>query len=222
MVQPDNSSGDVHGHEARRAAAALGTAALLLTGCSQGPDSGVLSVAWVKERAKATGMGSAGAPKCPVTYDIVAAAKTSNHGDQAGTSPDGPAATADVDDPTADPDSPIHRSDGAVLDCVYRINAQKLHVYTIGAGKGAALALLAPRVQNDAKMSTAQMKTRLDQAATAQRGQPVATLSQSVVSVRLPLDGPGDLALIVSLGQNTKADPQLAHLAKELADQART
>ncbi|WP_189969939.1 hypothetical protein [Streptomyces violascens] len=202
------------------AAAALGVAALLLTGCSQGPDSGALSVAWVRERAKAT--GSSGASTCPVKYDIVAAAKASGQGGQAGTSPGGPAATADVDDPTADPDSPIRRSEGAVLDCVYRIDAQKLHVYTVGVGKGAALALLAPRVQSDAEMSTAQMKTWLNKAATAERGQPVATPGQSVVSVRLPMDGPGDLALIVSLGQNAKADPQLEHLAKELAGQART
>ncbi|MFD9823287.1 hypothetical protein [Streptomyces violascens] len=38
-----------------RAAAALGAAALLLTGCSKGPDSRALSVAWVEARAKATG-----------------------------------------------------------------------------------------------------------------------------------------------------------------------
>lgn len=172
-----------------RAAAALGCAALLLTGCSQGPGSGALSVAWVRERAKAT--GSAGAPKCPVKYDIVAAAKAPGHGDQAGPSPDGPAATADVDDPTAAPNSPIHQLDGALLDCVYHINAQKLHVYTVGVGKGAALALLAPGVQSDAGMSTAEMTTWLDRAVKAKRGQPVPTPGQTVVSVRLPMDGPG-------------------------------
>ncbi|MFD7014839.1 hypothetical protein [Streptomyces sp. NPDC059928] len=42
-----------------RAAAALGAAALLVTGCSKGSDSGALSVAGMKDRAKA--MGTAGA-----------------------------------------------------------------------------------------------------------------------------------------------------------------
>lgn len=200
-----------------RAATALGAAALLLTGCSKGSDSGALSVAWVKKRAKAT--GDAGAPKCPVKYDIAAAGKAAGYGDQAGRSPDGPAATGESDGP---PDSPIRQFDGAVLDCVYRVNAQKLHAYTVGVGKGAAVALLAPRVQNDAKLSTAQMQTWLDTAVKAERGLPVPAPGSTVVSVRLPVAGPGDVALIVSLGDNAKADPQLERLAKELAGQAGT
>ncbi|MFI6690039.1 hypothetical protein [Streptomyces sp. NPDC050485] len=201
-----------------RAAAALGAATLLLTGCSKGSDSGALSVAWVKERAKAT--GTAGAPKCPVKYDIAAAGKAAGYGDQAaGTSPDGPAATAAFD---GSPDSPIRRFDGATIDCVYRVNSQELHAYTVGVGKDLAVGLLAPQVQVDAKMSTAEMGTWLDKAATAERGLPVPTPGGTVVYVRLPVDGPGDVALIVSLGDTAKADPQLARLAKELASQART
>ncbi|MEV5944128.1 hypothetical protein [Streptomyces sp. NPDC051994] len=203
-----------------RAAVALGAAALLLTGCSQGSGSGALSVAWGKERAKAT--GTAGAPKCPVKYDIVAAGRAAGYGGQAGTSPDGPAATAEFDSPQDSPDTPIRRFDGSLLDCVYRINSQELHAYTVGVGKGMAVGLLAVRVASDAKMSTAEMGAWLDKAATAKRGQPVATPGSTVVSVRLPVDGQGDVALVVSLGEKAKADPQLEHLAKELADQART
>ncbi|MFD9823286.1 hypothetical protein [Streptomyces violascens] len=151
-------------------------------------------------------------------YDIAAAGKDAGYGDQAGPSPDGPAATADFDGP---PDSPTGRFDGALLDCVYRINSQELHAYTVGVGKGKAVGLLAGPVERDAQMSTAEMRTWIDKAATAERGLPVPTPGHTVVSVRLPVDGQGDVALIVSLGENAKADPQLERLTKELAGQAR-
>ncbi|MFI6056338.1 hypothetical protein ACIBCO_40565 [Streptomyces violascens] len=155
-------------------------------------------------------------------YDIAAAGKAAGYGDRAGTSPDEPAATGEFDSPSDSPDSPIRQFHGSVLDCVYRINSQTLHAYTVGAGKDAAVGLLAPRVQTDAKLSTTHMQTWLDKATKAEPGLPVPTPGNTVVSVRLPVAGPGDMALIVSLGDNAKADPQLEHLAKELAGQART
>ncbi|MFE4861767.1 hypothetical protein [Streptomyces sp. NPDC056670] len=200
-----------------RAVAVLGAAALLLAGCSKGSESGALSVAWVKERAKETGTG--GAPKCPVKYDIVAAAKASGYSGRAGTRPDEPVATGEFD---GSADSPLRRADGALLDCVYWINSQKLHAYTVAAGKGAALNLLAPVVQRDAGMSTDALVAWLGTAAKAERGVPVPTPGDTVVSVRLPVSGPGDATLVVSLGENAKADPQLERLAKELGTQAGT
>ncbi|MGW2815729.1 hypothetical protein [Streptomyces sp. NPDC001415] len=64
--------------------------------------------------------------------------------------------------------------------------------------------------------------TWLDKAIKAERGLPVPTPGRTIMYVRLPVAGQGDVALIVSLGENAKADPQLERLAKELAGQAGT
>ncbi|MFG3280321.1 hypothetical protein [Streptomyces sp. NPDC048111] len=201
-----------------RAGSVLGAAVLLLTGCSSGADGGgTLSVARIKERAKA--MGSGGAAKCPVAYDIAAAGKAAGYGDRAGASPERPAATAEFD---GSPDSPIRQSDGALIDCVYRVGAQPLHVYTVGTGKGSALSLMAPLIQRDAKMSTAELMPWIDKAMKSERSVPVTTPGQTVATVRLPVDGAGDAVLVASLGPTGSADAQLGRLARNLAEQARS
>ncbi|MET9362944.1 hypothetical protein ABZX93_18765 [Streptomyces sp. NPDC006632] len=199
-----------------RKAVVLGAAALMLTACSQGSDSGAPSVAWIKEKARVA--GAAGASKCPVPFDIAAAAKAAGYNGGAGAGTEHPAATGFVDGAS---DTPTSQADGAMLECVYRLDSRTLHVYTVGAGKGPAVGLLYPRLAADAGMTSAEMTPWLNKAVVADRGRTVPMPGRTVVTERLPMEGAGDVALTLSLGEHAKADPLLERLTKELAAQAK-
>ncbi|MEU3918603.1 hypothetical protein [Streptomyces sp. NPDC029004] len=199
-------------------AAAVG-AALLPTGCSQWPggeDTKPLSVAGVKKQAAEAG---AGADTCPVPYDIVAAARAAGLTGRAGVPGNGPHAWGERAD---SPDSVLGKADGAVLDCAYRINSEDLHVFTSGVAKGVAVSVMAPRIQRDAGMGVSALSAFVEKADKAAEGEPVVTPGGNVATVRLPVAGGGDIALIVSFGEGTNgfgAD-RAGEIAKALAGQA--
>ncbi|WP_326690757.1 MULTISPECIES: hypothetical protein [unclassified Streptomyces] len=170
-----------------------------------------LSVGRVKEMAADPG------ETCPVPFDMAAAAKSARIGERirAGTVS---GETADKSDPSA----PLTLFKGALVSCGYGIGKEKAHVFTVGVGKGTAVGVLLPQVQHDAGMAMTELKAYAAEASKAPAGKPVLTPSGNVASVRLSADGKGDLALVVSLGEDRTAltKTQVTDLTGKLADQA--
>ncbi|GAA2601161.1 hypothetical protein [Streptomyces axinellae] len=189
-------------------------------GSASGPDSdagshGPLSVGRVARMAAGPGA------TCPVRYDMAAAAKAAAVGKRvrAGT----------VNGETADrrqPGAPLTLSKGALVSCGYRIGQERARLFTVGVRKGAALDVLLPQIQHDAGMTMTELKGYAARAsrgrASEAPGDPLLTPSGNVASVRLPAEGKGDLALVVSLGEERTAltKAQVTDLTRQLADQA--
>ncbi|MDJ1133524.1 hypothetical protein [Streptomyces iconiensis] len=181
-----------------------------------GDDRGgaALSVGKVKEMAADPG------DTCPVSYDMAAATKAAGikervkKGKVEGESPD-----------KSDPQAPLNSFRGALVNCAYRIGEERVHVFTVGTGKGTAVNVLLPQIQHDAGMDMEALKAYAAKANEAPRGKPLLTPSGNVASVRLPVAGKGDVALIFGIGDGgteksevTKA--QVTDVARELAVQA--
>lgn len=193
-----------------RSRAGLGSAS------GPGPDGGSrgpLSVGRIEKMAARPGAN------CPVSYDVAAAAKAAGVGKRirAGT----------VNGETADrgePGAPLTLSKGALVSCGYRIGQERVRLFTVGVRKGTAVGVLLPQIQHDAGMTMTELKTYASKAPgeAARRGEPLLTPSGNVASVRLPAEGDGDLALVVSLGEDRTAltKAQVTDLTRKLAHQA--
>ncbi|MBQ1161382.1 hypothetical protein ACH4RA_11690 [Streptomyces smyrnaeus] len=172
--------------------------------------SAPLSVAAVERMAAKPG------PDCPVRYDVAEAAHAAGAkgavtpGSVEGELPDGA-------------DSPLARSDGALVDCGYRLGKERLHLFTVGVRKGHAVNVLLPQIQHDARLPMDDLLSYADRAQQTKRGEPLLTPSGNVAAVRLPVSGEGDVALVVSIGdRDTRLTRgQVTDLAARLADQAR-
>lgn len=193
----------------------------VLASCSDsGPGTGTgsgdrgeaaLSVGKVKEMAADPG------ETCPVSYDMAATVKAVGIGE--------PVKDGKVEGETADksdPEAPLNEFQGALVSCGYSVGKEKARVFTVGTGKWTAVNVLLPQIQHDADMDMDELKSYADKANKATRGKPVLTPSGNVASVRLPVEGKGDIALILALGDGTTAltKAQVTDLAKELAGKA--
>ena len=182
-----------------------------------GPDSdggsrGPLSVGRIEKMAAGPGA------HCPVSYDVAAAAKAAGVEKRIH--------AGSVNGETADrgePGAPLTLSKGALVSCGYRIGQERVRLFTVGVREGAAVGVLLPQIQHDAGMTMTELKTYASKApGAARRGEPLLTPSGNVASVRLPAEGDGDLALVVSLGEDRTAltKAQVTDLTRKLADQA--
>lgn len=170
-----------------------------------------LSVAGIKKMAADPG------DTCPVSYDMAAALKAVGvkepvkEGKVEGE-------TADKDDPRA----PLTLFRGALVGCAYGVGKEKARVFTVGTGKGTAVNTLLPQVQHDSQMDLDAVQRYGERARKAPRGKPLLTSTGNVASIRLPVEGKGDIGLILAFGEGgtalTKA--QVTDLTKELAAQA--
>ncbi|MFI8853352.1 hypothetical protein [Streptomyces sp. 891-h] len=178
-------------------------------GSSARQASAPLSVAAVERMADGPGAS------CPVRYDVARAARSAGL--------DGAVEAGSVEGELPDgADSPLARSDGALVDCGYRLGKERLRLFTVGVRKGRAVTVLLPQIQHDARIG---MDELLDYAGRLQRdrrGEVRLTPSGNVAAVRLPAAGEGDLALVVSAEYGARLSrTQLTELTTRLAAQAR-
>ncbi|MEW2218708.1 hypothetical protein AB0939_05230 [Streptomyces sp. NPDC006990] len=179
-------------------------------GRSERSASAPLSVSAVRRMAAEPGS------RCPVRYDMAAAARAAGvHGaveDGAveGELPDGA-------------DSPLAQSDGALVDCGYRLGKEQVRLFTVGVTKGYAVSVLLPQIQHDAGIPMDDLLAYAGRAQRAKGGEALLTSSGNVAAVRLPVTGQGDVALVLSIGEHRTrlSRDQVADLATRLAEQAR-
>ncbi|WP_019358657.1 hypothetical protein [Streptomyces sp. AA1529] len=172
--------------------------------------SAPLSVAAVGRMA--AGPGS----RCPVRYDMAGAARAAGvHG---------PVENGPVEGELPDAaDSPLAQSDGALVDCGYRLGEEQVRLFTVGVAKGYAVSVLLPQIQHDAGILMDDLLDYAGRAQRAKRGEALLTSSGNVAAVRLPVTGEGDVALVLSIGEHRTrlSEEQVTELATRLAKQAR-
>ncbi|MDF4250320.1 hypothetical protein [Streptomyces sp. WMMB303] len=172
--------------------------------------SAPLSVAAVGRMAAEPGS------RCPVPYDVAAAARAAGvhggveDGSVEGELPDGA-------------DSPLAQSDGALVDCGYRLGEEQVRLFTVGVAKGYAVSVLLPQIQHDAGIPMDDLLDYAGRAQRAKRGEALLASSGNVAAVRLPVTGEGDVALVLSIGEHRTrlSEEQVTELATRLAGQAR-
>ncbi|MFI7241015.1 hypothetical protein [Streptomyces qinglanensis] len=172
--------------------------------------SAPLSVAAVGRMAAEPGS------RCPVRYDMAGAARAAGvhgaveDGSVEGELPDGA-------------DTPLAQSDGALVDCGYRLGTEQVRLFTVGVAKGYAVSVLLPQIQHDAGIPMDDLLDYAGRAQRAKRGEALLTSSGNVAAVRLPVTGQGDVALVLSVGEHRTrlSEDQVADLATRLASQAR-
>ncbi|MER7958590.1 hypothetical protein [Streptomyces sp. NPDC096030] len=213
-------------HTKRKIAVAAGVAMLTtLVACGgDGTDAaGTLSVDRVAELAE--GVGKDGADACPVPYDAGKAAGVAE-GIEAG------AAGAEAGEPmatgeggrTTDPQSPLAGKAGGIITCSYHVGGEDLTVHTVGTEAGSATNYLLPTAQQAGGMSVEDVKSFGTQASDAKPGDPVASKGGNVVTVRLDSGGKGDVALLLTVGEDDKSalkPDQVLKLARAFAAQAK-
>lgn len=209
------------------AVSAVLVAALAGCGSGGGADAGgSLSVDRVVELAE--GVGKDGADACPVPYDAGKAAEAADvdEGIEAG------AAGAEAGEPMAtgeggrktDPQSPFAGKAGGIITCSYHVSGEDLTVHTVGTEAGSATNYLLPTAQQAGGMSVEDVKSFGTQAYDAKPGEPVASKGGNVVTVRLDSGGKGDVALLLTVGEDDKSalkPDQVAELARTFAAQAK-
>ncbi|MFJ3823031.1 hypothetical protein [Streptomyces nodosus] len=200
------------------APAATAAALALLVGCSHGSSEGSdkLSVSGLRDKARAA---AEDATNCPVHYDVSRAAAKA---DVTGTAEPGEV-SAELDD-HAEKDEPIATFKGAVLECAYQLAGEPVTVESIAVERGRAVNLMAPKISADAGLGIDPLKTYLDKVAKADLNAPVLTESGNVASIGLPVDGKGDIALVVTFGENQHtrlSSHQVSVMTAELAGQAK-
>ncbi|WP_051774292.1 hypothetical protein [Streptomyces sp. NRRL S-237] len=203
-------------------AIAAATAAALLAACQSG-GAAPLSLSGLTKTVD--GMAPDGTDKCPLSYDMAKAVKTAGVDTAAGpgsvNGADGPAATGEGGK-RAKPEEPLAENPGALVSCTFHIGPEDVEVHTIATRKPQASASLAPVVQRQAGMSTDDLIAYMNKAGEAEAGEPVLTGSGNVATVRLKLDGEGDAALLIGIGETGRSSLEPARvgaLAEALASQ---
>ncbi|MGW1894431.1 hypothetical protein ACWCP6_29945 [Streptomyces sp. NPDC002004] len=198
--------------------AAVAVSLAVLAGCSGGASDGSAkaSVSGLRDKARAAAKGTR---SCPVRYDLAKAA------DKAGVSATAKAGRVSAElDEKADSDSPLARSKGALLECDYRLGGEPLFVETVAVERGRAVGLMAPHIDMDAGLGIDALKAYLGEVEKADLGTAVITPSGNVASVRIPVDGAGDIALVITFGDNRHTaltGHQVSAMTEELARQAK-
>ncbi|MGW4727537.1 hypothetical protein [Streptomyces sp. NPDC004291] len=220
-------------YRAAAAAGAVGLSVLLVAcGGSGGADAkagsgGSLTVARVVELARE--VGEDGAETCPLPYDVGAAAKAAKLG---GTIEPAPPASNTADTPVTAEDGSERPEEGtawavnpgALVSCSYRTGGDALEIHTIGGEKQGVVSVMAPVIQRASGMSASELAPYVTAASGKQPGEPVATGSGNVVTVRLDSGGKGDVALVLTVGDSGKTSlerGQVLELARALASQAK-
>ncbi|MEU4266868.1 hypothetical protein [Streptomyces sp. NPDC026092] len=208
-------------------AAAL-VAALAGCGSGGGADAGAsLSVDRVIELAE--GVGKDGADACPIAYDAGKAAEAAEVGQGIGAGAAGakagePMATAESERRTTDPQAGWAGKPGGLISCSYHVGGEGLTLHTVGTEAGSATNYLLPTAQLAGDMSVEDVKAFGTKAADAKPGEPVASKGGNVVTVRFDSGGKGDVALLVTVGENDKSalkPEQVLELARTFASQAK-
>ncbi|MEU9705743.1 hypothetical protein [Streptomyces sp. NPDC047981] len=200
-----------------------------LVGCGggSGADAGAsLSVDRVIELAD--GVGKDGADTCPIGYDAGEAAEAAKVGEgikagAAGAEAGEPTATAEGGR-TTDPQSGWAGKPGGLISCSYHVGGEGLTLLTVGTEAGSATNFLLPTAQNAGDMSVEDVTVFGTKAADAKPGEPVASKGGNVVIVRLDSGGKGEVALLVTVGENDKSalkPDQVLELARTFASQAK-
>ncbi|MER7911402.1 hypothetical protein [Streptomyces sp. NPDC096068] len=217
-------------HRAAAAAGAVGLSVLLVAcGGSRGDAKagGSLTVERVVELARE--VGKDGAEKCPLPYDVGAAAKAAK---MDGTIEPAPPASKTADTPVTAEDGSERPEEGtawavnpgALVSCSYRTGGDALEIHTIGGKKRGVVSIMAPVIQRASGMSASELAPYVTGASGKQPGEPVATGSGNVVTVRLDSGGEGDVALVLTVGDSGKTSlerGQVLELARTFASQAK-
>lgn len=192
--------------------AAVTTVAVLVS-CSSTDDAAGLSVSGLRDTARSA------TDSCPVHWDLdKAAARADVHSTS---EPD--EIDAELDDDAAD-DSALGKAGGATLDCDYRLGRQTVTVRSIAVEHGHALYLTAPSIAVHAELTSDQLGGYLDKALKSGPDSPVLTPDHNVASAVLPVEGDGDIALVITFSDdphhNSLSRHQVKVMARELASQA--
>lgn len=200
-----------------------------LTGCGndEGANSGgALSLDRLTQVAE--GVGKDGAESCPLPYDAGKASDAVGLRQDiapggAGAEADEPVATAEGGK-TTDPQSVWAGKAGALITCSYHVGGEDLEIFTIGTAEGRGAYALAPTIQSAGSMGQDELKAYTEKAATAKPGEAVPSESGNVVTVRLDAGGKGDVALVLTAGEDGKTSLQskeVVELATTFAAQAK-
>ncbi|MFD3947738.1 hypothetical protein [Streptomyces sp. NPDC058579] len=176
----------------------------------------------------AEGVGKGGADACPIAYDAGKAAEAAKIGEgietgAAGAEAGEPVATA-KGGRTTDPQEAWAGKPGGLISCSYHVGGEDLTVHTVGTEAGSATNYLLPTAQYAGGMSFEDVKAFGTKATDAKPGEPVASKGGNVVSVRFDSGGKGDVALLVTVGEDDKSalkPEQVLELARTFASQAK-
>ncbi len=183
-------------------AAAVLTAAVLLTGCQGGGGTAPLSLKGLTETAD--GIPDGGADSCPLPYDLAAAAKEAGVDAAAG-----PGSARDKDEPAATgeggkrakPGETLAENPGALVSCVFHLGDEDVRVHTLATRDPSGVAPLAPVIVSLTASSVDDQLGYLDEVAASDPGEVLVTDSGNVAAVRLEPDGEGHAALLVGAGE---------------------
>lgn len=208
----------------RSAIAAALTAAALITGCQSNSGTAPLSLSGLTETAD--GMPDDGASTCPLPYDMVKAAENAGLDGKTGPGPvqedgDTPVATAEGGKRAKSGD-PLAENPGVLVSCTFHIGRDDVQVHTIATRKPNAITPLAPVVAALTNSSVDDTVSYVNKAAEAKTGEMMVADSGNVAAVRLKLDGDGDAALLVGVGEagtTSLSRKQVGDLAEALAGQ---
>ncbi|MEU9999584.1 hypothetical protein [Streptomyces sp. NPDC050848] len=200
-----------------------------LAGCGGGGGAdagGSLGVDRVVELAE--GVGKDGADTCPIPYDAGRAAEAAKVGEgieagAAGAEAGKPMATGEGAK-TTDPQSAFAGKAGGLISCSYHVGGEDLTILTVGKEAGSATNYLLPTAQYAGDMSVEDVKAFSEKAADAKFGEPVASKGGNVVTVRLDSGGKGEVALLLTVGEDDKSAlkaEQVLELARTFAAQAK-
>ncbi|MFB9557664.1 hypothetical protein [Streptomyces roseoviridis] len=172
-------------------------------------------------------VGKDGAENCPLPYDVEKAAEAAKVGEKiqpgaADAGADDPVATAEGGKKT-DPQSPFAGKPGAWVTCSYHVGDESLVIHTAGTEAGSVVNLLLPTTQSASGMSVDEVTAYHQKADKAKPGEAVPTKGGNVVTVRLDSGGKGDVALLLTVGEDDKSKlkpEQVLDLARTFAAQA--
>ena len=186
------------------AAAVLGLAAAL-TACGGGAGGSARKL----DPAGLVRLGDDVAAKrtttCPVPYRMDKAAGSAGLPGPAGPAKGSSAVTADTTK-GADPTSPLVTYKGVVVYCNYLLGGEPVEVDTVATRtENAAVAIMLPKVAQDAAMATSAVKTYAGRVAAAGLGAATLTPSGNVAVVKLPATS-GSVAVIVTVGAQAHTD----------------
>lgn len=205
------------------AIAAVLAAAALMTGCQSASGATPLSLNGLTHIAD--GVPEEGAKTCPLSYDMVEAAKAVGLDADAGPGPvrddDEPVATAEGGK-RAKAGEALAVNPGVLVSCTFHIGQDDVQVHTVATRELHAVYALAPVVSSLASASTKDAISYVQKAGAAGDGEAVVTDSGNVAAVHLKLDGDGDAALLVGAGEAGTASldrKRLSDLTEALAEQ---
>ncbi|WP_274709440.1 hypothetical protein [Streptomyces tubbatahanensis] len=156
---------------------------------------------------------------CPVPYDVPAALRA------AGVEADRVESGSVDGELPDDLDTPLARADGALVGCGYRVGAERARLFTVGVARGYAVDVMLPQIQHDARMGRDVLRRYAEEVHEAEPGDaPLVVPGGNVAAVRLPVAGGGDMALVVTVGDDGRtrlSRHRVGALTRNLAHQAR-